>query len=619
MVLPIRDLQLFGEGANWRLWELLGAHVTADGVRFAVWAPNARAVSVVGDWNQSSGGDALQLEGASGVWAGVSAQARPGERYRFAITSASGDELLKADPMARQAELAPSNASVIIGESDYRWSDGDWMRTRRNDAGAALRIYEVHLGSWRSGVTNYRDLGNELAEHVSALGFTHVELLPVAEHPFAGSWGYQVTGYYAPTARYGTPDELRAMIDVLHARGIGVIIDWVPAHFPKDNWALARFDGIPLYEHPDPQRGDHPDWGTYVFDFGRAEVRNFLVANALYWLHEFHIDGLRVDAVTSMLHLDYSREPGEWTPNRDGGHENLEAMAFVHELNTLVGQQAPTAMMIAEESTAWPMVSHPIEQGGLGFTHKWNLGWMNDTLEYFHRGSGRRPLHHHELTFGLTYVFHERFVLPLSHDEVVHGKSSLLAKMPGEEAQRFANLRALYAWMWALPGAPLLFMGAELAPYEEWNESIALPWGLLEYAFHRGVRDLLVALNRVAAEWPALYERDHEYTSFEWLDADDAEGCTYAFLRWGARGGAAIACVANFSHTPHAGYRVGLPWAGRWQTLLNSDSSAFAGSGDGPDAALPATDHQMWQRQPASALFDLPAFTVVLLGSVRPP
>ena len=601
----------------WRLWDLLGAHVTPDGVRFAVWAPNARRVRVVGEWNQASGGDRLQSQGTSGVWAGLSRDARPGQRYRFAITSAAGAELLKADPMARQAELAPSNASVIVGESAHRWTDGDWMRARRNDAGAALRVYEVHLGSWRAEVTNYRDLGSHLADHVSALGFTHVELLPIAEHPFGGSWGYQVTGYYAPTARYGTPDDLRAMVDVLHERGIGVIIDWVPAHFPKDDWALARFDGTALYEHEDPERGEHPDWGTYIFDFGRAEVRNFLVANALYWLHEFHIDGLRVDAVTSMLRLDFSRKAGEWTPNRDGGRENLEAMAFVRELNTMIAREAPTALVIAEESHAWPKVTHPIAEGGLGFTHKWNLGWMNDTLKYLYRAPRRRSLHHHELTFGLTYTFGERYVLPLSHDEVVHGKSSLLAKMTGNEARKFANLRALYAWMWALPGAPLLFMGAELAPYEEWSESVELPWGLLEHAFHRGVRDLLVALNRVAVEWPALYERDHEFTSFEWLDPDDAAGCTYSFLRWGEAGATAIACVANFSRVPRAEYRIGLPWPGRWQTLLNSASSAFAGSDDGPHSGLNATDVE-WQRRPASAVFDLPAFTVVWLGSVRP-
>ena len=613
--MPDRDLQLFAEGTHWRLWNLLGAHVTPDGVRFAVWAPNARAVHVIGDWQSAGAGDALQLQGTSGIWAGI-CNAQAGQRYRFAVTSAMGDVALKADPMARYSEGAPSNASVIVAESEHRWTDRDWMERRTNRLGAALRIYEVHLGSWRTGVTNYRELGHQLAEHVSALGFTHIELLPVAEYPFGGSWGYQVTNYYAPTSRYGTPDDLRAMVDVLHARGIGVIVDWVPAHFPKDEWALARFDGTPLYEHPDPQRGEHPDWGTYVFDFGRAEVKNFLIANALYWLHEFHVDGLRVDAVTSMLHLDYSREAGEWTPNRDGGVENLEAIAFVRELNTLVAAQAPSAMVIAEESTAWPQVTHPIADGGLGFTHKWNLGWMNDTLEYLHRVPARRPIHHHELTFGLTYAFSERFVLPLSHDEVVHGKSSLLAKMPGDEAQRFANLRALYAWMWALPGAPLLFMGAELAPYTEWDEAEELSWDLLQHAVHRGVRDLLIELNGVMAEWPALYERDHDSGGFQWLEPDDANGCTYAFLRWGANGTAAVACVANFSSDERADYRVGLPWPGRWQTLINTDAVSFAGGGAGPVRDLVATN-QPWQHQPASVVLTAPATTVVWLGSVR--
>lgn len=604
------------EGSHWRLWELLGAHVTPGGVRFAVWAPNARAVHVVGDWTQSAGGEPLQPQGTSGVWAGISAAAQAGQRYRFCVTSANGDVELKADPMARYAEGAPSNASVIVADSEYQWADDEWMRARSNLVGAPLRIYEVHLGSWRLGVTNYRDLGRELAAHVSSLGFTHVELLPVAEYPFGGSWGYQVTGYYAPTSRYGPPDDLRAMVDALHARGIGVIADWVPAHFPKDDWGLARFDGTPLYEHVDPQRGEHPDWGTYVFDFGRAEVKNFLIANALYWLHEFHIDGLRVDAVTSMLHLDYSRKAGEWTPNEAGGVENLEAIAFVRELNTLVATQAPTAMMIAEESTAWPKVTHAIDEGGLGFTHKWNLGWMNDTLKYLHREPTLRPMHHHELTFGLTYAFSERFVLPLSHDEVVHGKSSLLAKMPGDEAQRFANLRALYAWMWALPGAPLLFMGAELAAYTEWDVAAELSWDLLQFDVHRGVRDLLVELNRVIVDWPALYERDREPESFQWLDADDAEGCTYAFLRWGVDGRAAVACVANFSLQSRAGYRVGLPWGGSWQTILNTDSVAFAGGGAGAAGEVEATN-QPWQHQPSSVVLALPALSVTWLASVR--
>ncbi|MEI7548226.1 MAG: 1,4-alpha-glucan branching enzyme, partial [Actinomycetota bacterium] len=462
-----------------------------------------------------------------------------------------------------------------------------------------------------------------LADHVSAMGFTHVELMPVAEYPFGGSWGYQVTGYYSPTARYGTPHDLKAMIDTLHRRGIGVIVDWVPAHFPKDEWSLARFDGTALYEHSDPRQGEHPDWGTLVFNYGRTEVRNFLVANALYWLHEFHVDGLRVDAVASMLYLDYSRPAGGWIPNREGGRENLDAIAFIRELNSVVKAEAPTAMMIAEESTAWPKVTQPIEHGGLGFTHKWNMGWMNDTLGYMQHDAVHRRWHHREMSFGLLYAFNERFVLPLSHDEVVHGKGSLLSKMPGDDWQRFANLRALYAWMWAQPGAPLVFMGAEIAPFTEWNESHGLPWHLLEHAPHKGVLDLMAELNRLAREWPALYERDHEPMGFQWLDADDAEHSVFALLRWGYAGGKAVACIANFTPVPRAGYRVGLPWSGTWELLLDTDSPAFGGSrfaGFRFDEAnhFEATSDVPWQGQRSSVLIDIPPLSVLWLGSSRP-
>jgi len=627
VVLPDLDLHLFGEGAHRRLWNVLGAHpLPVGGVGFAVWAPNAKAVEVLGDWNSWGGGDELQPQGSSGIWAADCPAARPGQRYKFGVLSATGAYMMKADPMAQQSECPPSNASVVPSDQPYEWGDGQWMSARSHLPGAPLRIYEVHLGSWRSGVDSYGELGEQLADHVSALGFTHVELLPVAEHPFGGSWGYQVTGYYSPTARYGTPHELRAMIDTLHRRGIGVIVDWVPAHFPKDDWSLARFDGTALYEHSDPRQGEHPDWGTYVFNYGRNEVRNFLVANALYWLHEFHIDGLRVDAVASMLYLDYSRPAGGWVPNRNGGRENLEAIAFLRELNTLVTDEVPTAMVIAEESTAWPKVTHPIQFGGLGFTHKWNMGWMNDTLGYMEHDSVHRQFHHRELSFGLLYAFSERFVLPLSHDEVVHGKGSLLGKMPGDDWQRFANLRALYAWMWAQPGAPLLFMGAEIAPFTEWNESTGLPWHLLEHAPHRGVRDLLAELNRVVAAWPALFERDHEPTGFQWLEADDAEHSVYSFLRWGYAGGTAVAVAANFTPVPRPGFRVGLPWAGDWHVLLDTDSPNYGGSGfAGFDleglrtgtAVVAATTEVPWQGQPASAVVDLPPLAVLWLGAAR--
>ena len=542
VVLSDLDLHLFGEGTHRRLWQLLGAQALPEG----------------------------------------------------------GAYVLKADPMARQSECPPSNASVVAGADDYVWHDGEWMDGRSHEPGAPLRIYEAHIGSWRSGVDSYVEFGRQLADHVVALGFTHVELLPVAEHPFGGSWGYQVSGYYAPTARYGSPDELRAMVDILHSRGIGVIIDWVPAHFPKDEWSLARFDGT-----------GKRLWGTY--HGGENE--------------EVHVGVAADKSVASMLYLDYSRPAGGWVPNRNGGRENLDAIAFLRELNTVVAEEAPTAMVIAEESTAWPKVTHPISHGGLGFTHKWNMGWMNDTLGYLEHDSVHRRYHHRELSFGLLYAFAERFVLPLSHDEVVHGKGSLLSKMPGDDWQRFANLRALYAWMWAQPGAPLLFMGAEIAPFTEWNESTGLPWHLLDHAPHRGIRDLLAELNRVVASWPALFERDHEPTGFQWLDADDAAHSVYAFLRWGFAGGRAVAAVANFTPVPHSGYRIGLPWAGEWQVLLDTDSPNYGGSGfagydlDGlrtGTAVVTATTEVSWQGQPASAVIDLSPLAVLWLGAARP-
>jgi 1,4-alpha-glucan branching enzyme len=622
MLLPPLDLHLIGEGTHRRLWMALGAQPMGDdGVRFAVWAPNAAMVHVVGDWNGWGDGTSLQPQGSSGVWAGVCTDARSGHRYKFAVTDRAGRTVLKADPMARWSECPPANASVVAPDPQHEWTDDGWMAGRSAAPGTPLRIYECHLGSWRPGIGGYREIAAALADHVAALGFTHVELMPVAEHPFGGSWGYQVTGYYSPTARFGTPDDLRAFVDTLHRRGIGVIMDWVPAHFPKDDWSLARFDGTALYEHADPRQGEHPDWGTLVFNYGRNEVRNFLVANALYWLHEFHIDGLRVDAVASMLYLDYSRGPGQWVPNRYGGRENLDAIDFLRELGTVVAEECPTALLVAEESTAFPRVTVPASEGGLGFTHKWNMGWMHDTLGYMRTEPVHRKWHHRDLTFGLLYAFSERFVLPLSHDEVVHGKGSLLGKMPGDDWQRFANLRALYAWMWAMPGAPLLFMGAEIAPFSEWNEATGLPWHLLEHAPHRGVRDLLAELNRRAAQWPALYERDHEPTGFQWLDADDADHSVYSFLRWGHAGASAVACIANFTPVPRSGHRVGLPWAGKWELLLDSDSPAWGGSGFGgytiEGTAFAGSVDVPWQGQPASAVFDLPPLSVVWLGARR--
>ena len=620
MLLSDLDLHLFGEGNHRRLWQWLGAHVVEQptaGVRFSIWAPNAQAVAVVGDWGWDAP-VALTPQDRSGVWAIVVPGAQAGHCYKFLVTGNTGVVVEKADPMAFATEAPPANASVVAPPSAHVWGDRAWMAQRAQGPGHPLRIYEVHLGSWRQGVTTYGDLAAQLADHVSALGFTHVELLPVAEHPYGPSWGYQVTGYYAPTARFGTPDEFRAFVDVLHQRGIGVIVDWVPAHFPKDAWSLAKFDGTALYEHADPRLGEHPDWGTLVFNYGRHEVRNFLVANALYWLQEFHIDGLRVDAVASMLYLDYSRKPGGWIPNRNGGRENLDAIAFLQDLNSAVAADVPGAMVIAEESTAWPKVTHPVEFGGLGFTHKWNMGWMHDTLHYAGTDSVHRKWHHRDLTFGLLYAFSERFVLPLSHDEVVHGKGSLLGKMTGDDWQRFANLRAVYAWMWAMPGAPLVFMGAEIAPWTEWNDAAGLPWHLLEHPAHRGVLDLMASLNAVAATTRALWERDHEPTGFQWLDADNVDHSVFAFLRWGHAGASAVACVANFTPVPRPGYRIGVPWAGEWNVLVDTDTATFGGSGyRDVENSLDATTDLAWQNQPASLIVDLPPMSMLWLGGSR--
>ena len=611
------DLHLIGEGRHWRLWKVLGAHVREEGATFAVWAPNARAVSVVGDWNHwRIGADRMSIQGASGVWATRVAAAAVGARYKYAVEGIDGQVRLKADPMARQCEQPPSTASIVTA-SDHAWADDDWMAARDardRDAHHPMRIYEVHAGSWRPGLT-YRDLADELADYVEDLGFTHVELMPVMEHPYGGSWGYQVTGYFAPTSRYGTPDDFRFLVDRLHQRDIGVIADWVPAHFPKDDWALARFDGTALYEHVDPRKGEHPDWGTLVFNYGRHEVRNFLIANALYWKEEFHIDGLRVDAVASMLYLDYSRPAGAWVPNERGGRENLEAIEFVRQLNVAVFAEHPSTVMIAEESTSWPGVSHPVHHGGLGFSHKWNMGWMHDTLGYFAHDPVHRRWHHRDLTFGLLYAHSEQFMLPLSHDEVVHGKGSLLNKMPGDEWRRFANLRALFGWMWAYPGDPMLFMGGEIAQWGEWNETTGMDWAALEGERHRGVQELVRSLNRVAKEWTALGEQDNVPGGFQWLDADDAEHSMFSFLRWSTDGKEVVACAANLTPVAREGYRIGLPWAGEWHVLLDTNATYFGGTGSGGARSAWAGDDEPHQGQPASAFLTIPPLAVLWLGS----
>jgi len=617
------DLHLIGEGRHRRLWDVLGAHVRmvdgVDGVSFTVWAPNARAVRVVGDWNNWDGRvTPLEPVESSGIWAGFVAGIGAGARYKFEVVGADGALKLRADPMARAAEVPPANASVVVGEPEHVWGDSDWLarRSAEDVVNRPLRIYEVHLGSWRMGL-GYREAAHQLAEYVLDLGFTHVEFLPLAEHPYTPSWGYQVTGYYAPTARFGTPDDLRYLVDYLHQRGIGVIMDWVPAHFPRDEWALARFDGTALYEHADPRQGEHPDWGTLVFNYGRDEVRGFLIANALYWMDEFHVDGLRVDAVASMLYLDYSRNPGEWVPNEFGGRENLSAIEFIKQLNTVVFGEQAGVMMIAEESTSWPMVSRPVDAGGIGFSHKWNMGWMHDTLSYFANDPVHRKWHHHELTFGLLYAFTENFVLPLSHDEVVHGKGSLLNKMTGDEWQKFANLRSLFGWMWAYPGGKLIFMGSDIAQWTEWSEARGVDWAALDGERHRGVQELFRAINREHRAHPALFERDHHPAGFRWLDADDAANSIYAFLRFSSDGRDVVACLANFTPVPRDVYRVGLPWAGEWSVLLDTNAVYFGGTGHGGTAHVWA-DGTPYQGQPASAVLTLPPLAVVWLG-VPPP
>ena len=618
------DLHLLGEGRHERLYEALGAHaVEVDGVpgtAFAAWAPNATAVSVVGDFNGwEPGAHELRPLGDTGVWAGFVPGIGDGERYKYALTTADGSVRLKADPVAFAAEKPPETAS-IVHRSKYRWHDDEWLEARA--AADALRrpmsIYEVHLGSWRlnplegNRPLTYSELADELADYAADLGFTHVELLPVMQHPYAGSWGYQVTGYYAPQSTFGSPDDFRAFVDRLHGRGLGVLLDWVPAHFPRDEWALARFDGTALYEHDDPRRGAHPDWGTLVFNLGRTEVKNFLLANALFWTQELHIDGLRVDAVASMLYLDYSRRAGEWVPNAFGGNEDLEAVAFLKELNELVHRRVPGVVMAAEESTAWPGVSRPTYVGGLGFGFKWNMGWMHDTLAYFAQDPVYRRYHHHQLTFSLMYAFSENFVLPLSHDEVVHGKGSLLQKMPGDRWQQLANLRALYGYMWAHPGKKLLFMGGELAQEAEWSWERSLDWHLLERRDHAGVQSLVRDLNRVYRDEPALWEVDFDPSGFRWLEPNDAAANVLAFARLSADGARSVVCICNLSPVPRERYRVGLPAAGRWRAVVNTDAAEYGGSGVGNLGGVEA-EPVPWHEQPFSAELTLPPLATVWL------
>lgn len=578
------DRYLFSEGRHLKLWDHLGAHVGEfaglAGVWFSVWAPSAAAVAVVGDFNGfDRSADPMHAIGSTGIWSAFVADAHLGQCYKYAVTTQSGHVSDKADPIARATEVPPRTASVIT-DSSHEWADAAWIAARATASPwrEPMSIYEVHLPSWR-GPKNYRDFAHELAGHVKYLGFTHVELLPVAEHPYGPSWGYQVSSYFAPTSRFGTPDDFRYLVDHLHAEGIGVIVDWVPAHFPKDEWALAKFDGTALYEHADPRQGEQPDWGTLVFNFGRTEVRNFLIANALYWLDEFHIDGLRVDAVASMLYLDYSRKDGEWIPNEFGGRENLEAVSFMRELNTEVHAQHPGVLMIAEESTAWPSVSRPVDSGGLGFGFKWNMGWMHDSLEYFAKDPIYRRFHQDVLTFAMIYEQSEHFIMPLSHDEMVHLKGSLYQKMPGDHWQKLANLRVLFAYMVTRPGKSLLFMGSELAVPGEWNHDESLAWHLAGEPDRAGFMAYMARLGHLYQQNPAFWQLDGESRGFEWIDVSDKANSVLSYLRRSGNGHAVV--VLNLLPTPHPVYRIGVPEQGLYNCVLSSDARAWGGSGYG--------------------------------------
>ena len=585
------DLHLFGEGTHFTLWERLGAHVdeSRTGTRFAVWAPNAREVEVIGEFNGwQAGRSPLAPVERSGLWEGYVARALPGQAYKFRIRTPGGAWLDKADPLARRTEEPPRTASVIHA-GEYEWRDADWMARRfeRNSLSAPISIYELHPGSWvripeeGNRAFGWRELAGRLPEYLVDHGFTHVELMPVMEHPFFGSWGYQVTGYFAPTARYGPPEDLKYLVDELHRAGIGVYLDWVPSHFPMDAFALAWFDGTHLYEHADPRKGHHPDWKSAIFNYGRPQVRSFLISSALYWLSEFHADGLRVDAVASMLYLDYSREEGQWVPNIHGGRENLEAVDFLRRLNREAYRRFPDVQMIAEESTAWPGVTRPAESGGLGFGLKWDMGWMHDMLRYMSRDPAHRSYHHSDLTFRQLYAYSENFVLAFSHDEVVHGKGSLLRRMAGDRDAKLANLRLLYASMFAQPGKKLLFMGAEFGQVKEWNHEGSLDWHLLDDAAHAGIRRWVTDLNALYREEPALHELDCDPKGFEWVAPDDHRQNVISFLRRSADGERAVLVVFNYARVERSGYRVGVPRPGVWRELLNSDADAYGGSGRG--------------------------------------
>jgi len=615
------DLHLWNEGTHYRLYEKMGAHPSPGGAHFAVWAPNADSVSVVGDWNGwDRASHPLRPRGVSGIWEGLIEEAGPAAVYKYHI--GNGDFVAeKADPFAFHTETPPKTASKVW-DLDYQWEDREWMERRaaRNRLDTAISIYEMHLGSWRRGEggrhLSYQELADQLPGYLVDLGFTHVELLPIMEHPFYGSWGYQTTGYFAPTSRYGTPQDFMTLIDALHRAGIGVILDWVPSHFPTDEHGLGLFDGTHLYEHADPRLGFHPDWDTYIYNYGRAEVPAFLISNALFWLDRYHIDGLRVDAVASMLYLDYSREPGEWVPNVHGGRENLEAIAFIRRLNEIVYQEYPAVQTMAEESTSWPMVSRPTTLGGLGFGFKWDMGWMHDTLVHLSREPVHRAYHHHELTFRAVYASSENFVLPLSHDEVVYGKRSLLEKFPGDEWQKFATLRTLLCYMYTQPGKKLLFMGAELAQRTEWAHDDQLQWHLADLEPHGGVGRLIADLNRVYAEEPALHELDCDPAGFEWAVANDSANSVSAYFRSSA--GGKVLAAANLTPVPRHGYRIGVSGPGRWVEILNTDAADYGGSGQGNLGGVESSPVPHLG-SPHSIEVTLPPLAMIVLRHEPPP
>ena len=621
-VLGELDLHLIGEGRHYEKYRILGAHVRrhegVGGVSFAVWAPNAERVSVVGNFNHWDGREhQMRVRGGSGVWELFIPGLGAGELYKYEIRAKTGEILLKVDPYAQQMEVRPATACVVHDPREYQWHDGEWMDARRAGGpplDAPITIYEVHPGSWRRGADgqwlSYREMAHQLVEYCRWMGYTHVELLPITEHPFDGSWGYQTVGYFAPTSRFGEPDDFRYFVDYCHQHGIGVFLDWVPAHFPRDSHGLARFDGTALYEHEDPRLGEHKDWGTLIFNYGRNEVRNFLIASALFWLDQYHIDGLRVDAVASMLYLDYSRKEGEWVPNKFGGRENLEAIAFLREFNELVHARFPGAVTMAEESTSFPMVSRPTYLGGLGFTMKWNMGWMNDTLRYMSRDPIHRRHHHGEITFSQIYAYTENFILPLSHDEVVHGKGSMPAKMPGDDWQKFANLRALYGYMYTHPGKKLLFMGLEFGQWSEWNHEQSLDWHQADHMPHRGLQLLVRDLNRLVREIPALHEVDFEPHGFQWLDCGDAAQSTLSYLRRD-RAGRTVVVAVNFTPVPRHGFRIGVPEGGFHEEILNTDAEVYGGSNLGNGGGVTAED-QPWMGQPHSLAITLPPLACVV-------